>query len=84
MTTLLRDAAAATRTAAGRLIPRRCTHPAGWSRSRGVERCHRCGTERHTDYATLRMPTPGRAPGPAWDWGCPRLGAPGARPAPGP
>ncbi|MCF3104718.1 hypothetical protein IPZ58_24455 [Streptomyces roseoverticillatus] len=75
---------AATRTAAGRLTARRCAHPAGWSRSLGVERCPLCGTERHTAYATLRMPLPDRAPGPAYNWGCPRLGAPGARSAPGP
>ncbi|MGK5547822.1 DUF6255 family natural product biosynthesis protein [Streptomyces sp. URMC 127] len=57
-----------------------CAHPAGSSRSPGVERCALCGIERHTTYAALRMPVPERAPGPAWGWGCPRLGAPGARP----
>lgn len=79
-----RDVAAATRMAAGRLIPRRCAHPARWVRSFGVERCPLCGTERHTAYAALRMPLPDRAPGPAYGWGCPRLGSPGARPSPGP
>ncbi|WP_424891249.1 DUF6255 family natural product biosynthesis protein [Streptomyces sp. XH2] len=76
---------AATRTTAGRLTFRgRCAHAAGWSRSPGVERCPACGTERHTAYAPLRMPLPDRAPGPAWGWGCPRLGAPGARSSPSP
>ncbi|MEU8547900.1 DUF6255 family natural product biosynthesis protein [Streptomyces roseoverticillatus] len=57
--------------AAGRLVPRRCAHPARWVRSLGVERCPLCGTERHTAYATLRKPLPDRAPGPAYNWGCP-------------
>ncbi|MFF7727416.1 DUF6255 family natural product biosynthesis protein [Streptomyces sp. NPDC008001] len=68
--------------AAGRLVLHRCVHPAGWTRSLGVERCPLCGTERHPAYATLRLPMPERAPAPAW--GCPRLGMPGARPSPGP
>ncbi|CAM5399103.1 DUF6255 family natural product biosynthesis protein [Streptomyces abikoensis] len=69
----------ATRTAAGRLVLRRCAHPAGWSRALGggVERCPLCGTERHTAYATLRMPLPDTAP--RTSWGCPRLGEPGTR-----
>ncbi|MGK5733469.1 DUF6255 family natural product biosynthesis protein [Streptomyces sp. URMC 124] len=77
-----RDVAAATRTAAGRLMPRRCVHPAGWTRTLGCDRCPLCGTERHTVYATLRMPVPDSAPRPAW--GVPRLGVPGARTSPGP
>ncbi|MFC5147943.1 DUF6255 family natural product biosynthesis protein [Streptomyces aureoversilis] len=71
-----------TRTAVGRLVLRRCAHPVGWSRALGFERCPLCGAERHTAYATLRMPMPDSAPAPAW--GCPRPGAPGRRPPPRP
>ncbi|WP_443058025.1 DUF6255 family natural product biosynthesis protein [Streptomyces sp. KLMMK] len=73
-----RDVAAATRTAAGRLVFRRCAHPVGWSRTLGFERCPLCGAERHTAYAALRMPMPDSAPAPVW--GCPSPGAPGRRP----
>ncbi|MEW2035335.1 DUF6255 family natural product biosynthesis protein [Streptomyces roseifaciens] len=67
-----------TRTAVGRLVLRRCAHPAGWARALGFERCLLCGAERHAGYAALRMPMPDSAPVPAW--GCPSRGTPGRRP----